>query len=120
MLRSKKKKKPPAAWEFSEEGPFELRFERNCDLTPVIFFVGKSEGAEHILAGCWTPFVNAHVSKKKKKKKKKKTETSLYKKISKKKSSPCRDSSIMWPHCAYHGVHSTSCFCTLSASAFMH
>ena len=30
-------KKPPVARKFSEGGPFELRFERNRDLTPVIF-----------------------------------------------------------------------------------
>ena len=34
MLRSKK---PPVARKFSEDGPFELNFERNCDLTLAIF-----------------------------------------------------------------------------------
>ena len=33
-------KKPPVARKFSEDGPFELRFERNCDLTPAIFLRG--------------------------------------------------------------------------------
>ena len=28
--------KPPVARKLSEDGPFELRFERNYDLTPVI------------------------------------------------------------------------------------
>ena len=53
-------KEPPVARKFTEDGPFELRFERNCDLTPATF-VGKTEGAER--TGCWTPFINAHMRK---------------------------------------------------------
>ena len=30
-------KKPPVARKLSEDGPFELHFERNYDLTPAIF-----------------------------------------------------------------------------------
>ena len=43
-------KKPPVARKFTEDGPFELRFEHNRDLTPAIFFAGKTEGAER--TGC--------------------------------------------------------------------
>ena len=36
---------------------FELYFEHNCDVPPVLF-AGKTEGAE--CTSCWMPFVNAH------------------------------------------------------------
>ena len=52
MLRSKK---PPVARKFSDDGPFEFRFEHNCGLTPAIFFAGETEGC----TSCWTPFVGA-------------------------------------------------------------
>ena len=51
-------KKATSSQEISEDGPFELRFDHNCNLIPVIF-VEKTEGAE--CTGCWTPFVNTHV-----------------------------------------------------------
>ena len=43
--------------ELAGDGPFELCFEHNCNLTPAIF-VGKTVGAE--LYSCWTPFIGAH------------------------------------------------------------
>ena len=48
------KKATIVARKFSEDGPFELCFECNCDLIPAIFFAGKTERAEH--TGFWTPF----------------------------------------------------------------
>ena len=86
-------KKPPVTRKLSEDGPFELRFERNCDLTPCDFFAGKIEGAEgagllDAIRQCTRARMTHqpqlrgryHVTK----------EASLHKKISKKKSTPCR------------------------------
>ena len=96
-------KKPPVASTCSsKDGPSELRFEHNCDLTPVIF-VGKTEGAEHMAVGChssmhtcaddassttrvWVVLCNKLL----KDYYPKRAETSLHMK----KSSPCRDGSM--------------------------
>ena len=51
-------KQPPIVTKFSGDGPFELCFECNWDLT-FVFSWGKTEGAECI--GNWMPFVNAHM-----------------------------------------------------------
>ena len=48
MLHSKK---PPVARNFSEDGPFELRFEHNCNLTPVIFCGGRLRGQSILAVG---------------------------------------------------------------------
>ena len=67
------------------------------------FFAEKTEGAER--TGCWTPFVNTRVPMTHQLQLRgryqlvkdfyqKRTETNLHKKISKKKSTPCRDGSM--------------------------
>ena len=49
MLHSKQSLK---VRKFSGGGQFELHFERDCNLAPALFFVGKTEGAN-----CWKPLL---------------------------------------------------------------
>ena len=44
-------KKPPVTRKFSEDGPFELRFEHNCDLTPAIVLRGRLRGHSVLAVG---------------------------------------------------------------------
>ena len=50
-------KTAPVARKFSWDSPFELCFECNCDVTPVLFFAGKSAWGSILAVGM--PFVSA-------------------------------------------------------------